>query len=175
MSRSIPDLYEREKQSIPQIASITGLPRSRVRKKLLDAGVQMRSRAEGVRLSRDRIAEGNRGKRRPKSAAHRRRISEGRRKWAEENARGVSVKPNGYVEYTRGEHKGRSVHVIAMEQRLGRPLRADEVVHHVDGDRSNNDINNLALMTRSAHGRLHRREDELAGIERDRRQDGTFA
>ena len=28
-------------------------------------------------------------------------------------------------------------------------------VHHIDGDKLNNDINNLAVMTRSAHSRLH--------------------
>lgn len=31
-------------------------------------------------------------------------------------------------------------------------------VHHVDGDRKNNNINNLALLRRDAHQRLHHRE-----------------
>ena len=35
------------------------------------------------------------------------------------------------------------------------------VVHHIDLDKTNNDINNLALMTNSAHSKLHRRLDKL--------------
>lgn len=84
------------------------------------------------------------------------------------SANGVRISSNGYVEYTTGEHKGRSVHVVAMESRLGRKILKDEVVHHIDNDKMNNDIDNLALMTRSAHTRLHRREDQLSNNERER-------
>jgi len=35
---------------------------------------------------------------------------------------------------------------------------AEEVVHHIDHNRSNNELNNLQLMTRSEHTRLHRLE-----------------
>ena len=48
-----------------------------------------------------------------------------------------------------------------MERRLGRRLRPDEHVYHIDGDRLNNDENNLALVTRSGHARLHRREERI--------------
>jgi hypothetical protein len=49
-----------------------------------------------------------------------------------------------------------------MQERLGRPFKKDEFVHHIDGDRSNNDEHNLAIMTRQAHGRLHTRERKLS-------------
>lgn len=148
-------------QSIPQIAEALGLPRSRVRQTLLDAGVSLRSRAEAVRLAGPRIRRP--GAKGLVSAEGRARIAAARAKWGEENAAGVSLKASGYVEITRGENKGRSVHVVAMEARLGRRLLPDEVVHHVDGKRSNNSIDNLALMTRAAHTRLHRREQKIAG------------
>jgi DNA-binding XRE family transcriptional regulator len=48
-----------------------------------------------------------------------------------------------------------------MAKRLGHPLKADVIVHHIDGDRSNNDEHNLAVMTHRAHGRLHARERKL--------------
>lgn len=41
-------------------------------------------------------------------------------------------------------------------------------------DKTNNDINNLALMTRSGHSRLHRFEDKLAGKQRRRTKDGKW-
>ena len=52
-------------------------------------------------------------------------------------------------------NKYRSVHVVAMEKNIGRKLNSNEVVHHIDGNKSNNDLSNLALMTRSEHARLH--------------------
>jgi hypothetical protein len=110
----------------------------------------------------DNLGSGKRGRRVSFSEEHRANISRSRLKYGEASAAGVSTKPNGYVEYTRGENKGRSVHVVTFERRIGRRLLADEVVHHIDGDRSNNHPDNLALMTRAAHTRLHRREQSLA-------------
>lgn len=45
-----------------------------------------------------------------------------------------------------------------MEQHLGRPLLSTEVVHHKDEDKSNDDIDNLELMSIPEHMRLHRAE-----------------
>ena len=38
---------------------------------------------------------------------------------------------------------------------IGRELKNNEVVHHIDGDKNNNLLGNLALMTHGAHTRLH--------------------
>jgi HNH endonuclease len=149
-------LYQSGK-SIPDVAAAVGISRSTVRYHLAKASA-LRSRADGVRLAREKLGSGFRGKSRVFTPAHCQAISDGRNKWAEENAIGTSNKQSGYVEITRGEHKGRSVHVVIMEQRIGRRLKPDEVVHHIDGNRSNNSDDNLALMTRAAHTRLHQRE-----------------
>jgi hypothetical protein len=44
--------------------------------------------------------------------------------------------------------------VVAAQ--LGRLLREDEIVHHIDGDKTNDAPENLAVMTRSDHTRYHR-------------------
>ena len=46
-------------------------------------------------------------------------------------------------------------HVWLMEQYLGRPMEPDECVHHVDFIKHNNDIENLELMLRIEHLKLH--------------------
>lgn len=163
-------------ESIPQVADDLRISRSTLYYHLRKHSV-IRSRAEGVRRAarEGRLGSGMRGKKRIFSEEHCKNISIARIKWADEgNAAGVSIKPNGYVEFTRGAHKGRHLHVVKMEKRLGRRLHADECVHHIDGDKMNNHDNNLALMTISGHSRLHRREDALSGKQRERTKDGRF-
>ena len=47
------------------------------------------------------------------------------------------------------------LHHHIMEQILGRKLAKDEVVHHIDGNKLNNDPSNLQVMTRAEHSRIH--------------------
>lgn len=147
--------------SIPDVSLATGVPMSTVRYHLKKAGV-LRSRVDGIMLARPKLGSGMRGRNRVFSASHKAAISRGKRAHGEATAKGTTIKPSGYIEYTRGEHKGRSEHVVLMETRLGRRLKPDEIVHHIDGVRSNNHPDNLALMTRAAHTRLHRREESIA-------------
>ena len=51
--------------------------------------------------------------------------------------------------------KKRREHRLIMEKHLGRKLRSDEDVHHIDENRLNNNINNLEVMTKSEHARYH--------------------
>lgn len=46
-------------------------------------------------------------------------------------------------------------HRLEMEQFLGRQLECDEMVHHVDENRTNNGIENLELCFRPAHQSMH--------------------
>lgn len=157
----LPDMYA-SGMSLPEIEYVTGIPRSTVRHQVIRAGVEMRSKSEAL-AKKVGLGDHSRGKPRPPfSEQWKKNISEGKLRASAETAKGVTIKPSGYVEFTTGENKGRSEHVIAMERRLGRHILPDEVVHHIDGNRSNNSENNLALVTRSGHARLHRREERIA-------------
>ncbi len=57
---------------------------------------------------------------------------------------------------TYRKRNGRHEHRVVAEQMLGRPLRAGEIVHHIDGNKLNNDPANLAVMTQGQHMREHR-------------------
>lgn len=46
-------------------------------------------------------------------------------------------------------------HRWVMEQHIGRRLTSKEHIHHIDGDRSNNNIGNLEILTRSQHFKKH--------------------
>lgn len=59
----------------------------------------------------------------------------------------------GYKGYRRTD--GIPKHRYVMEQFLGRPLKSSEVVHHIDGNKLNNDISNLQLMTQGKHASIH--------------------
>lgn len=55
-----------------------------------------------------------------------------------------------YIKF-RGQH----LHRYTMEQSLGRELTSDEIVHHIDGNKFNNNIKNLQIVTREEHARIH--------------------
>lgn len=55
---------------------------------------------------------------------------------------------------------GRHEHRVVAEQKIGRKLKRGEIVHHIDGNKSNNHPDNLEVMTHSQHMKLHLGENK---------------
>ena len=70
---------------------------------------------------------------------------------------GVIKTSGGYIQVYSPTHpcassKGYVLeHRLEMEEHIGRILEPDEIVHHIDGDKINNDISNLEMVDRRAH------------------------
>lgn len=83
-------------------------------------------------------------------------------KWISENIRGKNHKlwkggytaTNGY-RYIQKNGKWETEHRLVMEKMLGRKLNELEVVHHIDGDRLNNNADNLLVMGDREHRIYH--------------------
>ena len=52
-------------------------------------------------------------------------------------------------------NKVNGVHRYIMEQHLGRKLSKDEIVHHINEDKTDDRIENLLVMSRAEHSRHH--------------------
>lgn len=57
---------------------------------------------------------------------------------------------NGYLAVS-GYNSEIFIHRAIAENKLGRPLLPDEVAHHIDGNKFNNDPDNIKVVTRSNH------------------------
>jgi len=61
------------------------------------------------------------------------------------------VDSSGYLIIKAGPQRDQRVHRLVAEAMMGRKLRSDEHVHHVDGNKLNNDWRNLKVLSDVEH------------------------
>ena len=71
-----------------------------------------------------------------------------------DNKRKPRLQKNGYLTICIANKKY-YIHRLIMEQYLGRKLSSNEQVHHINGNKQDNRIENLQLLSNNDHQKLH--------------------
>ena len=88
---------------------------------------------------------------------------------------GRRIDSNGYVIVLVGPKKIEYEHRVIMENHINRKLEGNEIVHHKNGNRADNRIENLAIMGKRDHDRYHtierhKTEPRFGGIGKEAEQ-----
>ena len=146
--------------SVKEAAAAFGINYSTLRRRFAKLGIT-RSHADATALAAKRGRLGTVLKLNPRQISKelRKKLVNAQRESYAKTAKGKALMASGYIRITRGENRGKNEHVILMEKSIGREMAKGEHVHHVDGNRSNNEISNLLLLTNSEHIKLHLKQN----------------
>lgn len=145
--------YFEERKSLREVSHEIGCTDKAVEYQLKKNGYKLRSRSEsqkGRKVS-DKVREVARELGKSKTGAN-------NHNWKGYTWRG------GYIAINKKDHPNATKdgyvmeHRIVMENHIGRYLRRNEDVHHINGVKHDNRIENLMLMTKSEHSAFHGKE-----------------
>lgn len=80
---------------------------------------------------------------------------------------GRKLTPKGYVQILKPEHPRADSngyvmeHIYIFEKETGIEVPKNCAIHHLDGNKQNNDISNLCLMSFKGHASYHNKERKL--------------
>lgn len=152
-------LYLKKELTFKEISDITGIANSTVRRIIIKYGISPRKGETLSDKTRKRLSEALTGHTFIMSDEQKKILSKKAKKRWKGKAKGKTLKPSGYIEITTGRHKTKMEHRVVIEKHLKRKLKKNEVVHHIDGNRQNNSIDNLVVMDKIDHNRLHALEN----------------
>ncbi len=145
-------------ESSSDIADDLGISAVHVRRVLKGASVTLRSASEGKKLAlsradvREKMSRAATGRKLSEKAKARLRERVGplNHNWMA----GLTLSSSGYLQFTNsqenGVNAGRLLHQVIAEWKYERRTGQGEHVHHIDGNKLNNDPNNLIILSACA-------------------------
>jgi hypothetical protein len=144
-------LYVTERKTLKQVAEIIGCSDKSIERHLKNNGIKLRTRSEaqkGHKVS-DKVREVAR-------ELGKRQVGPNNPMW-----KGKVNRSNGYIGIRKPDHPFASKdgyvmqHRLVVEAALGRYLTKDEDVHHINGIKTDNRLENLEVLHKSEHARFH--------------------